>query len=389
MTEQNDSGDPPAGTDDSGLGGSLPIGAQDDLERAFVVDDDMRAVEVLVMDPDTFQEVVGVLRKFDLDYVVTDRTDGDGTAVIRFPLPAQTVEHVQDRFEAMGIDDSLYTIIVDPEVIISDRFDGATEPYHEVKGLGYQGISRTELQGKTADLLPDLSIYVLLTVISSLVATAGVLLNSVGVLIGSMVIAPLIGPIVATAVGTVVNDDRLFAKSLKYQAVGTGAGLASATVFATMVRFSSLVSPGFEISALLRLSSHTAPNLLLLVVALGAGFAGALSLSTGGTIDLVGVMIAAAIMPPIGIAGVAVAWWATGIIVGSLAVVSMNLFAVTLAAVISLWYLGYHPESLEELRRARRVMLTRVLLLASAIAVSATILAHVSGAELPVLAVVG
>ncbi|MFC7195962.1 TIGR00341 family protein [Halosimplex aquaticum] len=357
--------------------------AQDDLERAFVVEEDLRAVEVLILDPDSYEQVVTVLEEFDLDYVVSDQTDGDGSAVIRFPLPAETVEHVQDRFEALGIDDGLYTVIVDPEVIISDRFDGKAELYHEVKGLGYQGISRTELQGKTADLLPDLSIYVLLTVISAVVATAGVLLNSIGVLIGSMVIAPLIGPIVATAVSTVVNDDRLFEKSVKYQLIGGAGGLASSIAFATVIRFSSLVSPSFEISELLRLSSHTAPNTLLLVVALGAGFAGALSLSTGGTIDLVGVMIAAALIPPIGIAGVGVAWLEAGIVVGSLAVVVMNLFAVTFAAVISLWYLGYHPESLEALRRARRVMLTRVVILITVIAIAATVLAHVSGADLP------
>ncbi len=353
------------------------------VDEAFVVEEDMRLVKVLVLTTETYEQVVDVLETFDLDYVVSDRTDGvDDSAVVQFPLPAETVEHVQGRFESLGIEDDVYTVVMDPEVVVSDRFEDRETLYHEVTGLGYQGISRSELRGQAGSLMPDLSIYTLLTAISAVVATAGVLLNSIGILVGSMVIAPLIGPIMAASVGTIVDDDPLFFTSVKYQLTGSGVGFGSAVAFASLVRVSSLVSPDFQISQLVRISSHSAPNLLLVVVAFGAGFAGALSLSTGGTIDLVGVMIAAAVMPPIGVAGVAVAWVQPVIVLGAITVVLVNLVSMTLAAILSLWYLGYHPESLTELRKARRTMLVRVVVLVAVLAILAATLAHVSGTEL-------
>ncbi|WP_424019237.1 TIGR00341 family protein [Halorientalis pallida] len=335
-------------------------------DRAFVVEEDMRVVELLVLTAQTFERAVAVLDDLELDYVVSDRTDDtDGSAVVRFPLPSHLVEHVQSRFESMGIDEDLYTVVVDPEVVVSNRFE-SDELYREIGGRGYWGVSRSELKGRAGDLIPDLSIYVLLTAISSVVATAGVLLDSIGVLIGSMVIAPLIGPMIATAVGTIIDDDMLFFEGLKHQVIGVAGGLCSTVAFAALVRFSS-ITPAVDRSTLLAISGYTAPTFLLVAVALGAGFAGALSLSTGDTIDLVGVMIAAAVMPPIGVVGVAVAWTYPVIALGSLSVVLLNLHAMLLAAIVSLWYLGFHPESLEKLRPARRTMLVRVVTLVAII----------------------
>jgi len=354
---------------------------RDDRGELAMSEENMRLLEILVLSADVRAKVTDILEADDLDYVVADGGDDD-SATVSAPIPAESVEHVQRRLEGLDIHDELYTVVVDTEAVVSDRFETEAK-YTTVSGLGYQGVSRSELHATATNLMPDLTIYTLLTAISAIVAAAGVLLNSLPVLVGSMVIAPLIGPIMAASVATIISDDAMAERSWKYQLVGLSVAGVSSILFSVLIRFTSLVAPGITATELLQLSSHTAPNLLLVVVALAAGFAGALSISTGGGIDLVGVMISAAIMPPIGVMGVAVAWGQPGVVVGSLAVVLVNLASVSLAAIVSLWYLGYHPESLQELRKARSTVMARVVGLVVIILSVSVVLAHVSGTGLP------
>lgn len=341
--------------------------------------EDMRLVEVMTLSSTAREHVLDVLEAKELDYVVSDRADEtDPSATVSFPIPVHAVEPVQVRLDELDLADEIYTVVVDPETVESTRIAESEDPYQEVKGLGHQGVSRSELHSSAADMMPDLAIYGLMTGISAVVATAGVLLGSLAVLVGAMVIAPLVGPSMATSVATVIDDDLLFGRSVKFQAIGGLVGLLSAVGFALLVRMSSFVAE-IDITSVLTASNHTAPAFLLIVVALSAGVAGALSLSTSGTIGLVGVMIAAAVMPPVGVMGVAIAWLRPVAMLGSAGVVLVNLLSINLASIITLWYLGYHPESWTELRKARSTMLLRVIVLAAMIAALAVFLANVNG----------
>jgi uncharacterized hydrophobic protein (TIGR00341 family) len=339
---------------------------------------DMRVLQVLVLSEGTHQDVLTILEDDELDYVVSDRTDNPGrSAVISVPLPTSSVEHVQSRLEAVDVREDLITIVVDPEAVVTDRFDKSDNPYTEVQGLGYQGISRSELRSKATDMIPDRPIYLLMTAISAIVATTGVLLNSIAVLVGSMVIAPLIGPMMATSVATVLGIEDLYWKSIRFQLVGGGVALGSTVGFAALVRLTAVLPGTYRPSQLVSLSSHTAPSVLLAVVALGAGFVGALSLSTSGTMELIGVMISGAIVPPLGVLGVGLAWLRPTVVVGAGAVVLLNVFGIVLAAVISLWYLGYHPDSLADIRRARSTMLIRITAMSICILLLSVLITHV------------
>lgn len=341
--------------------------------------EDMRLVEVMVMSPAARERVTDVLGEKELDYVVSDRTNGpEAPAIVSFPLPAHAVEPVQNRISGLDLSEDIYTVVVEPETIVSTRIENSEGLFRQVEGLGHQGVSRSELHSSAADLMPDLVIYGLMTGISAIVATTGVLLGSLAVLVGSMVIAPLIGPSMATSVATVIDDELLFRRSVRFQIIGGLIGVVSAVGFALFVRASSFVS-SLDVVRILDVSNHTAPTFLLVVVALSAGVAGAISLSTSGTIGLVGVMIAAAVMPPVGVMGVGIAWLRPTVVFGSAAVVLLNVLSINLASIITLWYLGYHPESWTELRKARSTMLLRAILLTAAIVVLVVFLANLPG----------
>ncbi len=343
--------------------------------------EDMRLIEILILSADVRSKVLGVLDERGLDYAVSDDTEGsNASAVVSVPVPASAVEPIQESLDELAVDEHMYTVVENPEAVLSRRLDRPAERYDQVSGLGHQGIARSELHSTAADLLPDFTVYTLLTALSGVVATAGVLLESLAVLVGSMVIAPLIGPPMAMSVATVIDDDDLAVHSLKYQLAGGGVGLASATGFAALVRLTSTLGPTVRIEEVLRLSNHTAPSVLLVVVALCAGVAGAITLATSATVGLVGVMIAAALVPPIGVMGVAIAWDDPVTVLGSGAVVLVNVLSINLAAIITFWYLGYHPRSWVDLRKARTSMLIRVLVLAAMIALLSAFLAGLANA---------
>ncbi len=345
--------------------------------------EDMRLVDVMVMSEHARERTVEFLDEEELDYTISDHTDGTAeSARISFPVPAHHVEPLRVALEDFGVEDDIYTVVTKPEAIVSARFDHLDKQYESVGTFGHQRVARGELHSKAADLIPDTVVFAIMTAISAIVATAGVLLDSVSVMVGSMVIAPLLGPSMATSVATVIDDQDLFTTSARMQFVGGGISVVSAVAFAVLVRFTSIGGTDINVTSSLELSAHSSPTVLLLAVALCAGVAGAVSLSTSGMTSLVGVMIAAAVMPPIGVMGVGVAWVHPTVVLGSAAVVLVNVLAINLGAIVTLWYFGYHPGNLSDIRRTRSVMLRRILVLLALLGALGLFLTNVSTVQL-------
>jgi len=296
------------------------------------------------------ETILETLEDRGIDYVVTDESGSrDYNAVVYFPLPAPAVEPVLDELQEAGVDEDAYTVVVDAQTVISRRFDSLREEY-ETGEVESERISRQELETEAEDLTPTLRIYVTMTIVSAVVATAGLLLDSPAVVVGSMVIAPLIGPALGASVGSVIDNEELFRQSVGYQLLGVVLAIAAAAVFAWMVRTTNIVPPGLEISEVGEIAERLTPDLLSLAVALGAGVAGIVSISTGISVALVGVMIAAALIPPAAAAGIAIAWGEPAAAIGSTALVLVNVLSVNLAGLVTLWYAGYRPENLFSLR---------------------------------------
>jgi len=155
----------------------------------------------------------------------------------------------------VGIDESTYTVIVAAETVISRRFEALEDEYAEEAEHAGKHISREELQAKADDLASGIRTYVLMTVISAVIATAGLLLNSPATVVGSMVIAPLIGPAMSAAVGTVVDDEEMFRRGVRMQVLGVAVAIAAATLFAFALRWLALVPPGLDPLDLAEVSS--------------------------------------------------------------------------------------------------------------------------------------
>jgi len=325
------------------------------------------------------QALLDALDDEGIDYVVTEETSGrEYTAVVHFPLPTDAVEPVLERLREVGLDDQAYTVVLDAETVISRRFDQLKERYEEEEETG-ERIAREEITARAQDLAPSTTTYVVMTVVSAVIATAGLLLDSPAVVVGSMVIAPLIGPAMAAAVGTVTDDADMFARGAKLQVVGFALAIASAAAFAFLVKELHLVQVArADVPAIGQIRERLAPDFLSLAVALGAGVAGAFSLSSGVSASLVGVMIAVALIPPAATVGIGLAWWLPGVVVGSSVLVLVNALSINLAALATFWYQGYRPERWFRLDEARATTAKRIVVLAVAIAVLSVFLGGVT-----------
>jgi uncharacterized hydrophobic protein (TIGR00271 family) len=227
-------------------------------------------------------------------------------------------------------------------------------------------------------MAPSLRTYAVMTVVSALIATAGLLLDSPAVVVGSMVIAPLVGPAMSASVGTVVDDSELFSRGVWLQFGGLALAILTATLFALAVRYTNLVPPLADVTAIPEIRERVAPDFLSLVVALGAGAAGVVSLTSGVSTALVGVMIAVALIPPAATVGIGLAYGAPLVSLGSGVLLAVNVLSINLAALVVLWYSGYQPRLWFRADDAESTTLRRIATLVVAILVLSAFLVGVT-----------
>ncbi|QLG50356.1 TIGR00341 family protein [Natrinema halophilum] len=334
----------------------------------------MRLLTVITSSQSSTDEVTAIIDHHDLEYSLTDHTDGK-SRTITVPAPAHAVEPLED--DLASVEGDVAIVVEEPMAIVGKGWDDSP-PDGRREWLSFERISRSELRSKAQSQLPSLVIFAAMTAISGIVATTGVLLNSLAVLVGAMVIAPLLGPAMASSAATVLDERRLFVRGVKHQLVGISVATTSALAFAIFARSSSVITGAVNLQASLGLGSHGLPPSLLVTVAVCSGIAGGLGMATTGITDLIGVMIAAAIMPPIGVVGVGVAWGEPAAVLGSLVVVAVNVIAINVGAIGTLWTVGFHPSDRSRIRTTRGAIIRRVVVLTALLLLSIRLLEAVS-----------
>jgi APA family basic amino acid/polyamine antiporter len=206
----------------------------------------------------------------------------------------------------------------------------------------------------------DIDFFVMIT-LAATIATLGLLLNSAAVIIGGMLVAPLMSPIIGIALAIALGNVRL----LRDAAESTIKGIFLAVVVGLfLASVLPLGDPTEEILA------RTTPNLLDLVIALASGAAGAYAVSRKDvSTALPGVAIAAALVPPLGVVGIGLAARSFAVAGGGLLLFGTNLVGITLAGAVIFLLLGFRPvrggrERESQLRRGLVVSMLLLLVVA-------------------------
>ena len=172
--------------------------------------------------------------------------------------------------------------------------------------------------------------FAFMTLMACGIAMLGLLQNSAAVIIGAMLVAPLMGPIIELGMGLATFDLRSIRTALWTIAIGILLALAMAML---IVWLSPLKQATPEILA------RTQPTLFDLLVAVFSGLAGAYATITRKGEAIVGVAIATALMPPLAVVGYGLVLRNGNIAGGAALLLMTNLLAIALSATImARWY---------------------------------------------------
>jgi uncharacterized hydrophobic protein (TIGR00271 family) len=177
---------------------------------------------------------------------------------------------------------------------------------------------------------------------ASVIASMGVVTDSTAVVIGAMLIAPLMTPLMGMAISLVMG----WPKRLKRSALVASAGIVFAIGIGALI---GLIVPAvIDTTTNSQIISRSSPTILDLIIALAAGAAGAYGLSRPDVSDsLPGVAIAIALVPPLSVVGIAYSQgdWMAGN--GALLLFLTNMLAILIMGGLTFVLTGVAP-----LRRA-------------------------------------
>ena len=176
-------------------------------------------------------------------------------------------------------------------------------------------------------------IYLALMVLSTMLAAAGLYLNSASVIIGAMLLAPLMAPIVSLSMGILRGDIGLFRKSIGKIILGVFIALLSSVLITFLFPYKPVTD---EMQARLN------PTLLDLAVAVISGIAAACSKSFKEIIqNLAGVAIAVALVPPLTVAGIGIGRLDFHFFYQAFLLFATNLVGIIVSATFTFRVLGY------------------------------------------------
>lgn len=185
--------------------------------------------------------------------------------------------------------------------------------------------------------------FTLLVILSALVVTIGFIKNSPAIVIGAMVIAPMLGPVISIAFSSILGD---------YPLVWRSTGTLLFAIFIVLV-ISTCFGYFYIPMNSSEFWSRTMVDITDIILGLASGAAGALSILNRLPGALVGVMVAVALLPPTVVLGMTMGATMWTEVLGASLLLSANISSILLSAIIVFSLSGIRPVKWEEVQRAR------------------------------------
>jgi len=241
------------------------------------------------------------------------------------------LETLQNQFSSQ---DGFNILVQNIDVYLPEPVAKKKEKFSSIYDIKKERISREEIYRYINGMTNLNSIYLLMVILSSLVAAVGVLNNNVALIIGAMIIAPLMGPAIGLSYGIIMGDRNLVFMALKSSMVG----ILIAFVISVFLGIILTVNP-------------TIPSIITrtnvghggFIVALASGFAGALAVTTELSSTLVGVMIGISLMPPLVTFGLLIGSGDYFLAWGAFLIFIVNLMCIYFASLLTFYKEGLKP----------------------------------------------
>lgn len=291
---------------------------------------------------------------------VHDTSDGGQRVIllVRATGRQKLIDAIESKLE--GDEDwRLVVMPVDALLPLPEDLDENSEATGESEGATREEIFNQVYSGTQIN-----TDVVVLLVASSIVACGGMLNDNTAVVIGAMLIAPLLGPILSLVLGAALGERWLIVRSLATVSAG----------FAIVAGVGCLVGLAFDVDPdIAQLAQRTDAGFDTIVLALASGAAAALSVTSRQVATMVGVMVAAALMPPIVAAGLYAGAGEFALAGRAAVLVGINVVCINLAGQLVFIWKGVRPRTWYERKKARQSVVVSL----SVMSVSLLVLAGV------------
>jgi uncharacterized hydrophobic protein (TIGR00341 family) len=307
----------------------------------------MKLIEVIT-DEKNLQPVTSIAEQHDSEVNWVGSPDMQGRQLIRILVSDEDRQSILDALQGLLAESSKILVLPLEAVLPRKEPEPSDQETKETITTTREELYNSIVKNAHLD-----STYLLLVFLSTVVVAIGLLEDNVAVVIGAMVIAPLLGPNMALALGAALGDMALMWKATKTTIAGITLALSLSITL-------GLIYP-------LNLDSHelmarTDVGLDSVVLALASGAAAVVSLTTGLASVLVGVMVAVALLPPTATLGLMIGAGQPKLAVGAALLLAVNIVSVNLAAKIVFWIRGVKPRSWLEKQQANQSMVTYMVI---------------------------
>jgi len=302
----------------------------------------MRIVEIIT-DTKHSGALTGIAAHFEVDDIWIGSKKKDDRRSVRMLVDDDKRQSVIDALQNLLAATENTRIIIQPV----DAVIGLSEQPEDEAGEKQRLVAATreELYSQIEKGARLDNTFLLLTFLSTIVATIGLIEDNIAAIIGAMVIAPLLGPNIALAFAASLGDGELMLRALKTNLAGV------LLAFALALGIGLIWPVGLDSQEVM---SRTSVGLDDVALALASGAAAVLSLTTGLSATLVGVMVAVALLPPTATVGLLLGSGQPALASGAALMLAVNVICVLLSAMLVLLIRGIKPRTWYERSQAKQ-----------------------------------
>jgi uncharacterized hydrophobic protein (TIGR00271 family) len=258
------------------------------------------------------------------------RPDGD---VVLADVAREDASVILARLRELGIHEDGSISAQDVDTQLSAAADAAER---HAPGSAADAVIWEEVEQRTSENVELSGVFVLFMLLASVIAAVGIVLDSPVLIVGAMVVGPEFGPIAGLCVALVQRQPRLAARSALALAVALPLAMVAGLLSALAFKATGLTPEHLDIETQTLARTIARPDAFAVIVALCAGAAGVLSLSTAKSGALIGVLISVTTIPAAVNVGVSAAYQDWEPTRGSLGQLGLNLASIFVAGTVVL-----------------------------------------------------
>ena len=206
------------------------------------------------------------------------------------------------------------------------------------EGLPSDAVVWEEVESRTSENTELSASFVAFMTLAMLIAGAGIVLDQTILIVGAMIVGPDFGPVAGFCVAVVQLRGDLARRSLLALAAGFAAGILVTFMATLLMRWADITPADFALKDHTFTQFISNPDFFSVYVAIIAGVAGVLSLTSAKSGALIGVLVSVTTIPAAANIGVAAAFEDWAEMAGAAEQLGINISAMMLAGISTLWF---------------------------------------------------